>query len=123
VIDGELDDVVWTNCLPIDQFHQTRPQDKGKPSQKTEARLAHDKNFLYVAYPAFDNEMDKLVAKGLIREQQFRSDDRVAISLDTFNDRRNSYFFQVNSIAHTILAAKREMSARNEMVNNYALLG
>ena len=95
-IDGELNDEVWSEAVLISEFHQTRPEDHGVPTQKTEAQLARDENYIYVAIRAHDTEIEKLVAKGLIQGQNFFSDERVAITLDTFNDKRNSYFFQVN---------------------------
>lgn len=98
-IDGELNDEVWQKAKLISDFHQTRPDDQGIPSQKTEAQIATNEDFLYVAFRVYDTEIDQLVAKGLIQGQTFFSDDRVAINLDTFNDRRNSYFFQVNANA------------------------
>lgn len=96
VIDGELDDEIWNKAPRISDFHQTRPDDHGTPSQKTEAQIVIRDDFIYVSFRNYDTEMDKLVAKGLIQGQTFFSDERVAILLDTFNDRRNSYFFQVN---------------------------
>ena len=99
VIDGELDDEVWKKATIISDFHQTRPDDHGVPTQKTEVMIAINEEFIYVAFRNFDTDIDKMVAKGLIQGQNFFSDDRVSINLDTFNDRRNSYFFQVNSNA------------------------
>jgi len=95
-IDGVLDDPTWSKASPISEFHQFRPNDHGVPSQKTEAQLARDHEFIYVAFRVYDTEVEKMVAKGLIQGQDFFSDERVAIMLDTFKDRRNSYFFQVN---------------------------
>ncbi|NND82980.1 MAG: carbohydrate binding family 9 domain-containing protein [Gammaproteobacteria bacterium] len=97
IIDGQLDEAVWRAATRIVDFHQTRPDDHGIPTEKTEAQIAIDAKFVYVAFRNYDTEMDKLVAKGLIQGQNFFSDDRVAVNLDTFNDRRNSYFFQVNA--------------------------
>lgn len=99
VIDGELDDAVWQNASVISDFHQTRPDDHGVPTQKTEVMIAISAEFVYVAFRNFDTDLTKMVAKGLIQGQNFFSDDRVSVNLDTFNDRRNSYFFQVNSNA------------------------
>lgn len=96
-IDGSLDDVVWNKAPRIGGFHQTRPNDHGAPTQNTEAQIALDENFIYVSFRAYDTEVANLVAKGLIQGQDIFSDDRLAITLDTFNDRRNSYFFQVNA--------------------------
>lgn len=96
VIDGNLDDKVWTKAPKIDDFHQIRPNDRGVPSEKTEVQIARTDSHLYVAFRAYDSEIEGISAKGLIQGQNFFSDDRLAVYIDTFNDRRNSYFFQVN---------------------------
>jgi hypothetical protein len=82
--------------LSISDFHLTRPNDHGAPTEKTEIQIAINKDFIYVAFRAYDTDI-KISAKGLIQGQGIFSDDRLAITLDTFNDRRNSYFFQVNA--------------------------
>jgi hypothetical protein len=96
IIDGDLNDQVWNDAPRIDDFHQTRPNDHGIPSEKTEVQIARDKEYIYLAFRAYDSEIETLSAKGLIEGQSFFSDDRLAVYIDSFNDRRNSYFFQVN---------------------------
>lgn len=99
VIDGVLDEQVWAKATRIGDFHQTRPNDHGAPSERTEVQIAIDDDTIYLAFRVYDSEIDQLVAKGLIQGQNFFSDDRVGVNFDTFNDRRNSYFFQVNANA------------------------
>ena len=96
VIDGELDEAVWATAPLIDDFHQIRPEDRGVPSEKTEVQIARNDTYIYVAFRAHDSEISSLSAKGLIQGQTFFSDDRLAVYIDTFNDRRNAYFFQIN---------------------------
>ncbi len=96
IIDGSLDDPVWQTASVISDFHQTRPNDHGEPSEKTEVQIARTTEFIYVAFKAHDSDIENLSAKGFIQGQNFFSDDRLAVYIDSFNDRRNSYFFQVN---------------------------
>lgn len=96
VIDGQLDDEVWQHAEVIGDFHQVRPTDGGPPSQRTEVRIVHDAHHIYVAIAAFDTDPDEIIARHLVQGRTFLSDDRVEIHLDTFNDRRNAYFFQVS---------------------------
>ncbi|MBI1738011.1 MAG: carbohydrate binding family 9 domain-containing protein [Acidobacteria bacterium] len=85
----------------VDDFRQTRPTD-GKPStERTEAYLGYDNENLYVVFIAFDSEPQKLRARMVSRENFVSEhgdmvDDGVSISLDTFNDQRRGYVFQVN---------------------------
>lgn len=97
VIDGVLDDAVWSTAPLITDFHQIRPQDHGVPSEKTEVQIARNSTYIYVAFRAYDSDIENLSAKGLIQGQTFFSDDRLAVYIDTFDDRRNAYFFQINA--------------------------
>jgi hypothetical protein len=96
VIDGNLDEEVWRMAPVISDFHQIRPDDNGVPSEKTEVQIARSDEFIYVAFKAYDSDIENLSAKGFIQGQNFFSDDRLAVYIDSFNDRRNCYFFQVN---------------------------
>ncbi len=96
VLDGEVDDAVWSQSPLVEDFHQIRPTDRGEASERTEVRMVYDKDHLYVGVKLFDSQPEAISAKGLIQGQTFFSDDRFEFRLDTFNDRRNSYFFQVN---------------------------
>jgi len=97
LIDGNLQDEVWASVESISELHQTRPDDRGIPSERTEVQIARSSESIYVAFRVFDSDVSTLSAKGLIQGQNFFSDDRVSIQLDSFNDSRNSYFFQVNA--------------------------
>ena len=96
IIDGELDEVIWNSVPRITDFHESQPSDHGEVSEKTEVQIARDDSFIYLAFRAHDSDIANISAKGMIQGQTFFSDDRLAVYFDTFNDRRNSYFFQVN---------------------------
>lgn len=93
-IDGALEEEIWSRVPIISDFHQIRPDDHGVPSEKTEVQITRTDEFVYVAFRAHDSDISNLSAKGLIQGQNFFSDDRLAIYIDTFDDRRNSYFFR-----------------------------
>lgn len=97
ILDGTPSESFWDSIEVIDNFHQSRPVDGEPASEKTEVQISIDEQFIYVGVRAYDSDIKNLVAKGLIQGQSFFSDDRFTVSFDTFNDRRNSYFFQVNA--------------------------
>lgn len=85
----------------ITQFVQRRPSDGAPISQRTEAYCGYDEKFLYFVFLAFDSERPKLRARMVSRENFVSErgdgiDDMVSVSLDTFNDKRRMYVFQVN---------------------------
>lgn len=98
VIDGRLDDAVWAQAAVINHFSQAEPKPGAPPSQRTQARLLYDSKFLYIGVRAFDTDPAAIVAKQMLFDASMRSDDRVNIVLDTFHDRRNGYFFQLNPL-------------------------
>jgi hypothetical protein len=54
VIDGRIDEAVWTTAARIDGFRQIQPGDNLAPSQHTELRIGYDRRALYLAFRAHD---------------------------------------------------------------------
>ncbi len=98
VIDGVLNDPEWNFAEPITDFMQREP-DNGQPaSERTEVRILFDGEALYFAFSMYDSEPDKIIARELRRDNALRTDDTIAVLLDTFHDRRNAYLFRVNPL-------------------------
>ncbi len=97
VIDGKLDDAVWRDAAIVDDFHQTVPTDGGKPSERTIVHVTYDDEYLYIAANLLDSEPAAIQARQMIQGKLFWSDDRFWVTLDSFNNKRNDYFFQVNA--------------------------
>jgi hypothetical protein len=97
VIDGKLDDVAWENAAIVDDFHQTVPVDGALPTERTIVRVTYDDEYLYIAANLLDSEPTAIQAKQMIQGKYFYSDDRFWVTLDSFNNKRNDYFFQVNA--------------------------
>lgn len=96
-IDGILDDAVWRDAAMVEDFHQTSPVDGAAPSELTVVRVAYDDDYLYIAADMHDSKPDEIIAKQMIQGKLFFSDDRFYVMLDSFNNKRNDYFFQVNA--------------------------
>ncbi len=97
VIDGRLDDLVWQNATSIDDFEQTSPTDGAVPTEVTVVRVTYDDEYLYIAADMRDSDPAGIRAKQMIQGKLFFSDDRFYVMLDSFNSKRNDYFFQVNA--------------------------
>ncbi|MCP5090261.1 MAG: carbohydrate binding family 9 domain-containing protein, partial [Gammaproteobacteria bacterium] len=96
-IDGRLDDDVWRNAVVVDDFHQTTPTDGASPTEITIVRVAYDDEYLYIAADLRDSNPREIRAKQMIQGKMFFSDDRFWVTIDSFNNKRNDYFFQVNA--------------------------
>ncbi len=95
-VDGELDEEAWSLAEPITDFTQQEPVEGAAPSQPTEIRVLFDDDALYIG--AFFHEPDP---SGIIAHQRRRNaglgtDDRFMWILDTFQDGRTGYFFEIN---------------------------
>lgn len=97
VIDGKLDDDVWRTATRVDDFHQTAPTDGALPTETTIVHVAFDDEYLYIAADLRDSHPEEILARQMIQGKMFFSDDRFWVTIDSFNTKRNDYFFQVNA--------------------------
>jgi len=95
VIDGVLDEPFWTLVEPITGFLQRDPVDGASASEKTEVRIAYTPTALYFGMTMHDSEPNLIRANILQRGGWIDKDDNIRIALDTYNDDRNAYMFEV----------------------------
>ena len=95
-LDGSLDDPVWQQAQVVSNFTQVVPVEGGAPSFRTEVRFITDRDSLFISFRAFDPDPSEIVANLMERDSLLFFDDNFTIVLDTFHDKRNGYFFQVN---------------------------
>ena len=97
-IDGNLDDVIWTQGnLDIARNFIQRQQDEGKPAtESTLVAAAYDDEALYFAFWAYDSEPEKIVGR-LVRRDRYSSSDIVSVRLDPYHDHQTGYWFQLNA--------------------------
>ena len=108
-IDGEVGDAEWTGASVADQnFVQVEPAYGEASSFRTVVRVGQTATGLYVAFEAFDSEIDRISAavtqRDAITAREANSvgtvqDDTVAVFLDPFGDGRTAYVFRINPLA------------------------
>ena len=98
-LDGTLDETVYERVRPASGFIQIEPQPGESATDQTEVWVMFDGDNVYVAARCFDTDRD-IVATELRRDNTtlWSGDDAVAISFDTFLDRRNTVQFMVNPL-------------------------
>lgn len=97
VIDGKLDDAIWSQAMTFSGFRTFKP-DYGKVgSEETVAYMAYDQNNIYFAARCRDNQVNKIKASITKRDNMF-GDDWIGFTIDTFNDGQSGYGFLVNPL-------------------------
>ena len=96
-IDGVLDEAMWEQATPVDDFHQVEPLEFARPGERTEVRVFFTKDAVYVGARMYQDP-SRITAN--IQKQgadaQIYDDDWFGFDVDPWNARRNGYFFLVN---------------------------
>jgi hypothetical protein len=93
-IDGYLTDSAWSQATMVNEFYQREPLPGLPVSEKTEIYLFYDVKTLYIGFRCFDDPK-RITAKELQRDISLGEDDRVQVIIDTYNDQRNGFWFQI----------------------------
>ncbi|MFC1490736.1 sugar-binding protein [Candidatus Latescibacterota bacterium] len=96
VIDGALDDDVWSSATVMNQpFSSYSPLFGETLPFETHFQMAYDDENLYFAFHAIDPEPDKIKSSYTPRDQMF-SDDWVGFSFDALGTKQVAYELMVN---------------------------
>jgi hypothetical protein len=95
IIDGLLTESVYQNP-PITDFTQKDPNEGAPITEKTEVWVSYDQDNIYFSGRFFDSKPDSIDIT-LMRRDNIVESDWFFVSLDTYNDDRNGYFFAVNA--------------------------
>ena len=98
VIDGRLDEPVWSQAKSIGPLMQEEPEEGVPATEETDVRLLYDSNNLYIGIRCYDREPDKIRGTKLNRDPDLNTDDRLRVLIDTFRDQRNAYEFEINPL-------------------------
>ncbi len=97
VLDGRINETVWTEAIPFSDFKMVEPVPGSSPTEKTEVRVIYDQTSMYIAIRCFDSEPGKIAANTMEHDKsEGKTEDQVSILLDPFQDKRNAYIFIVN---------------------------
>ena len=90
-IDGVPTEAAWQAIPPLPMTMYT-PVFRGRPTQRTEIRVAYDDEFLYAAGWFYDTDASSIRVNSLYRDR-WNGDDAFAIYIDAFNDKKNAKWF------------------------------
>jgi hypothetical protein len=99
VVDGRLDEPIYAQVPAAGGFIQQEPSEGEAATERTDAWVFYDGQNVYVAARCWDSEPERMVANELRRDNRsIAENESFAVVLDTFNDRRNAFFFQTNAL-------------------------
>jgi hypothetical protein len=97
IIDGHLNDSCWTQCRPYGNFTQVQPSQESATSESTLCYFAYDSENIYFAAKCYDSEPNKVIAN-VKRREDIAGDDVIELMLDTYNEQRSAYSFDLNPL-------------------------
>lgn len=98
-IDGILDEDIWKQGLIVDDFIQRIPKEGAVPSERTVVHIFYTSTSLYVGLQAYDSQPDKISASAMRRDDfSITENDQFVITIDSYNDGRNGYWFSTNPL-------------------------
>ena len=101
-IDGRIDEAAWAAAKPITELVQAVPDEAKPPTQRTEIRILYDASALYIGARMYDSLGAKGIRTALARRDQVMTgdnnltSDRIAFVFDTFHDKNNRSWFEIN---------------------------
>lgn len=96
-IDADLTDPCWETAPEIGPLVMVEPYEGRKPPQRTVVKILHDQHNLYFGIWCYDDDPASIRATQRFRDARLDPDDRIQILLDTFENRRTGYFFQIGA--------------------------
>jgi len=113
-IDGILDEAVYGSVRAISDFIQMEPDAGAPSSQKTEVWILFDDTHLYISGRCWEAHPERMVANEMRHDSNvLAQNEHLAVSLDTFHDRRNGVTFLA-----TPLGGRAEGQVTNERTYN-----
>ncbi|MDO9550861.1 carbohydrate binding family 9 domain-containing protein [Rhodonellum sp.] len=98
VLDGWVNEDFWDKVSVAGNFRQQEPFPGNPATEKTEVRISYDDEYLYIGAIFYDSEPDKITAFQKKRDAALDTDDRFVFILDTYNDQRSAFYFEVNPL-------------------------
>lgn len=95
VIDGRLDDPVWSEATHITEFVQMTPLEGAPGTELTEVWIAYDRDNLYFGLYAHYSDPGIIRANRSERDKT-PGDDTMSVMFDPFLDQQRAYQFSVN---------------------------
>ncbi len=95
-IDGQLDEQVWKEAIPLSGFIQSDPRQGTQASFQTMVYILYDDEAIYFGAEMFDNSPDSILLQLGDRDHDLNADD-IVFQFDPFNNNQDAYYFRVTA--------------------------
>jgi hypothetical protein len=95
-LDGRLDDDCWFSGPVLDAFTQVEPVEGAAPTERTTVRFRYTQSRLYIGIRCYDSDPNQIRATQMQHDGDLGADDLVLVAFDTFDRKRDGYYFVVN---------------------------
>ena len=97
VLDGKLEDPVYSRVKSITGFIQQEPHEGEPASEETEMWIFFDDTSFYLAVRCWDSHPERMIANEMRRDHNnIIRNENIALLVDTDYDRRNGFYFATN---------------------------
>ena len=96
VVDGQLDESLWSSTAPVTGFRQAEPNEGAEPSERTEVIVLFDDEALYVGARLHDTAPEQIVSRLARRDREVNA-ERFTVFIDPHRDRRSGVYFGLNA--------------------------
>jgi hypothetical protein len=97
-IDGRLTEEAWALAPVQGNFIQREPSYGSPSTEKTEFRILYDERALYIGVWVFDSSPSGIMGSEMKRDAGLNKGDQLKITIDTFHDHRNAFYFSTNPL-------------------------
>ena len=96
LIDGVVDEEVWSMAEVLTGFVQAEPFDGEPATETTEVRILYDDSKLYVGVICYDSDPSGIIVTDSRRDSPLLDTDSFQMIFDTYRDRQNGFVFGTN---------------------------
>ena len=114
-IDGRLSEEVWAVAKSQGNFIQREPEFGAPATERTEFKILYDDKTLYFGVWVWDSDASGIMGSEMKRDAGLNKGDQLKITIDTFHDHRNAFYFSTNPLG----AYKDANTVENGRTINY----
>ncbi len=97
-IDGNLLEEFWATIEPVSDFVMRVPVVGNEPTERTEVKIAYDKENIYMAVTLYDSDPSGIKAFQKSVDADIDLEDSFTWYFDTNYDKRNAYIFAITPL-------------------------